>query len=114
MRELATWLALILGLGLASARLTRLAVEDTIFDRPREYLAGLNWWLEKLLECPWCASAYTTAALVGGAMVVTSVPLPVAAYFAAWQVAVTAFWVTELAFSTYKAQHPPQKPPSTL
>lgn len=108
------WVTLIVGLGLASARLTRLAVEDTIFDRPREFLAGLNRWLEKLIECPWCASAYTTAGLVAGAMVVTSVALPVVVYFAAWQVSVTIFWITELAFSTYKAQHPPQKPPSTL
>lgn len=108
-----TWLAIVIAIGLGSARLTRLVTEDTIFDRPREYLASRNWWIEKLIGCPWCVSAYTTIALVVGVAVVYGLPLPVLAYFAAWQIACLAVWVTELAFATYKNITDPQ-PPETI
>lgn len=89
------WVVLgwMLAVGLPSARLTRLGVEDVIFDRPRDWLLDhTSGKLEVLLSCPWCFSAYTTAAAVGGATAVTSVPLPFLVWLGAWQVACTAYW----------------------
>jgi hypothetical protein len=47
----------LLVLVLATHRVTRLAVEDTIADRPRNWVfMRTPWpeWTEKLLSCPWC------------------------------------------------------------
>ena len=82
-----------LALGLPSARLTRLGVEDVIFDRPRDWLIDrVHGKVEVLLACPWCFSAYTTGAAVLGAMALTSVPLPFLVWLGAWQVACMAYW----------------------
>lgn len=50
---------------LAVFRLTRLAGEDTIFDRPREW-AVMNGpdWARDLLTCPHCLSIYMGAGAV--------------------------------------------------
>ena len=86
-------LEVVIVMGFVSARLTRLVYEDTIFDGPRNWLLG--WVPNKvaeLLTCPWCISAYTTAATVIGFDLFVSVPLPFAAWLAAWWVACFAYW----------------------
>lgn len=57
---------------LATYRLTRLAVEDTLLDEPRDALAG---WLDdrrhpklaELVSCPWCASFWVAIVVVAAA-----------------------------------------------
>lgn len=88
-------LAWMVAIGLPSARLTRLGVEDVIFERPRDWLLDhTTGKLETLLACPWCFSAYATAAAVGGATAATSVPLPFLVWLGAWQVACSTYWWT--------------------
>lgn len=89
------WLVLgwSLVVGLASARVTRLVVDDTIFDVPRDWLNDIAPpFIVALIACPWCVSAYTTAAVVGGAQALASVPLPLLVWFAGWEVACMAYW----------------------
>lgn len=90
-------LALVLIVGLASARLVRLALDDSIFDEPRdEILDHTEGKLATLLSCPWCVSAYTTGALVVGVdLIGYSVPLPFVVWLAAWQVAVAVYFTVE-------------------
>jgi hypothetical protein len=45
-------------LGLACFRITRLIVQDTIADRPRNWVIQRSTWLGELVSCPWCASFY--------------------------------------------------------
>lgn len=61
------------------ARLTRYAVEDTIFDTPRDWIARKNAWLGELISCPWCAGSWLTAGvyLVATLVCHVDVPLPV-------------------------------------
>ena len=83
--------------GLISARLTRLGVEDVIFDRPRDWLLDhTSGKLEVLLSCPWCFSAYTTAAAVAVTDAWRDVPLPGLVWLAGWQVACIAYWTAAL------------------
>ena len=70
------WIALIL-IG-ASYRLWRLLAEDTIFDRPRNWLVGLppegftpgsmlpegyRFKVAELINCAWCSGAWITIAV---------------------------------------------------
>lgn len=90
-------LAFVLIIGLASARLARLALDDSIFDEPRdEILDHTEGKLATLLSCPWCVSAYTTGALIAVVdLAGFSVPLPFVVWLAAWQVAVAAYFTTD-------------------
>lgn len=45
---------------LASYRLTRLIVEDTIAERPRNWLMDQSRFLESVLACYWCAGMYVS------------------------------------------------------
>lgn len=86
-------LEVVLLAGLASARLVRLIREDAIFNRPRNWVYG--WAPDKLVEflrCPWCVSAYTTAAMIWAFDYVGSVPTPFVVWLAAWWVAVVAYF----------------------
>ena len=47
--------------GLAVWRLTRLAVEDRIGDRPRFWLQARSPFLDELLDCPHCTSVWVAA-----------------------------------------------------
>lgn len=91
----------ILVAGLAAARLTRLLVDDVILDGPRawvlDHTAGK---LEVLAACPWCLSAYVSAACVALADWSASVPNPVLSWFAAWQLACTGYFLNALLSET--------------
>ena len=57
---------------LATARLTRLTVEDVITERPREAAVrflvkhrGPESMMAYLITCPWCASMYVGAGVAG-------------------------------------------------
>lgn len=83
-------MSLIVLLSLATYRITRLIVEDTIWHtwRVRLHAAILGsgkqrLWRDKLHElisCPFCISVWVAAAVVAATDAFTSVPLP----FAAW------------------------------
>ena len=47
---------------LAVYRITRLVVEDSILDRPRDYLMGRAEWVRALLDCYWCAGFWVSLA----------------------------------------------------
>lgn len=42
------------------------------------------YWLAELMSCPWCASAYLSAAVVAVTDVTTGLPVPVLHGFAVW------------------------------
>lgn len=61
-------------LGLGAFRIWKLIGDDTILDRPRDWflIKAQRWWgnkgaiyVEKLLECPWCAGFWVSLALWG-------------------------------------------------
>lgn len=54
---------LLIILVLATARLTRLATTDTIFDTPRLHIARWDW-SNKLIHCPFCIGFWITIATV--------------------------------------------------
>jgi len=63
--------ALLYGLSVgATYRLVRLAIEDTIFDEPREALhewcekgGPIRGWFLDLITCPWCLGVWFSAAV---------------------------------------------------
>lgn len=112
-------MTLIIILGLAAARLTRLVLLDSILERPRAWWQAKlgEWataddkrrrtssgkWLLALLECPFCFSAWVSAGLIGVTWLVgTHVPLPVFAWLAAWWVACFAYWLLELVYELHE------------
>lgn len=117
-------LILVVVAALAAARLTRLIFKDTIFTIPREALLDAlqdevtvrkmkgkkdgevvrrRGWsiylrnkLAELIVCPYCNSAYTTAAvLVGYRIFVVSFPAPVIVWLAAWMLAIAILEYTD-------------------
>lgn len=97
---MAPWLLLVV-MGLATARLTRLATRDDFppLRIPRDWLAGPTLddgttreiggghgpgWLGELVTCHWCASGWLSLVVTIGADLVTSVPIPVIWWFAVW------------------------------
>jgi Protein of unknown function (DUF1360) len=88
---------LLVTLGLAGYRLTRLVTTDTFppIQAAREWVEARGpGWLGKLVTCSWCASAYVTAALVVGIELCSRQPVPVPAVFwlAVWAVAALVAW----------------------
>lgn len=72
-------------LALAAARLTRLVSRDTIADGPRNWLTlrlTSTPKLIELIECTWCAGFWISGAVVLAADGFTSLPLPVAWWWA--------------------------------
>ena len=61
--------------GLAGYRITRLLVEDTILDRPREWLEDRSAWAGSLLSCYWCAGFWIGVALTLMLTFTLSLPL---------------------------------------
>lgn len=60
-------LTLLLVFLLATYRLTRLVIEDEIFDRPRDWIyrkVKPGGKLEYLLGCPWCLSFWVAIPLM--------------------------------------------------
>lgn len=81
---------------LATARATRLIVDDTIGDRPRLWLIrNAPKIIVSLFTCPWCISGWIALAATITADAFYDVPLPALWWFACWQVACTAYWLTE-------------------
>lgn len=78
-------LEIMLVCALATFRLTRLVVRDSIFDRPRAaVVARAPEWLVELITCPWCISAYLALGTVLVANVSVSVPAPAVTWMATW------------------------------
>ena len=100
--------AVIVVVGLAAARVVRLWRDDAITEGLRERwtnrlttgerLMGLKEWLLDLSECPWCLSAWVTAAFIiaGDSATSRSVDLPFLAWLASWWVACVGYWLAEL------------------
>ena len=67
---------------LATFRLTRLLLEDSIFDTPRRWvrrqlMRGQHAKLLELTGCPWCASVYIAAGVVAARRVAPRVWGPI-------------------------------------
>ena len=86
---------LLLVLGLAGYRLTRLAVKDMFppVAGPRQRLERRTLgtrldWLGDLVTCHWCASGWLTLALVAAVDLLSSqpVPLPPVFWLATWAI----------------------------
>lgn len=84
-------LSLIALLSLATYRLTRLIVKDTLWQETRRkiefFILGhepRSWRdkLHELLTCPYCISVWLSAGVVAGADAYTSVPLPFLTFLA--------------------------------
>lgn len=78
----------------AVGTLTRLVVNDTILDRPREAVASRGEWLEKLVTCPWCVSFWMALA-VNGVAAFEGRSLGVLGVLATWGAGKLAYWWTE-------------------
>lgn len=109
---MSAWLLLVV-LGLATYRVTRLVTKDDFppVKRPRDWLAGgepddpnasrphAPHWVGELITCYWCASGWVALGFVVGVDLLSeqSVPLPVVTWFAAWALgALTAHVEAEL------------------
>lgn len=79
--DLATWLAILGGLGLETGIVTTIIVEASVFDPPRHWLvkrAGKYGdpyespaaWLSELVNCPLCVSIWVAAASLALALFV--------------------------------------------
>jgi len=86
---MSTWLLVVL-VGLASARLTRLLVLDALPPlavarmRVRERW-GDDSWQAYLAHCPWCVGVYVAAAVTAAATACYGMPAPVLVWLtAAW------------------------------
>lgn len=108
-----TWLLLVI-LSLATFRLTRLVVEDDLPPllwlrvkiatmRPTKIVTPARgephadyWWLGQLITCPWCASAYVSAGLVGATWGLGySLPVPIFFWLAVWALGALVCHFTE-------------------
>lgn len=74
--------------GLACYRVTRLVVEDHLFDRPRDRLVarlqlGDHLKLIELIGCPWCVSVYVGFGIVAARRLAPNLWGPVASALAA-------------------------------
>ena len=89
------WLLLVV-LGLTTYRATRLVVRDdfppikavrTRIQRLRPMANEYDyWWGGELVSCHWCTSGWISLALVGLADLLTSVPVPLLMWGAAWAI----------------------------
>ncbi len=61
--------------------------EDGALQRYVERKDWSPYWMADLLTCPWCASAYTSGAVVGLTWWLVGVPVPFLAWLAVWAVA---------------------------
>lgn len=56
-------------------------------DEPQRYVRRVGWsphWLAELITCPWCASAYVSAAVVAGTWWAVGLPVPLLVWAAVW------------------------------
>lgn len=81
---------------LASYRLTRLVVEDSILDRPRDWLTQKATWIEALLGCYFCAGFWVSV-LVTLLLYAGGVSLP----FVGWLLLPLAFSATTGILGTF-------------
>lgn len=88
------------------AQCARVIVNDTILDRPRRWW-GVHlpsWWV-KLLGCPWCVTAWLSAAVTVPLAVTNHAPLPGLWWLAQWRLAIILYWVGE-ALARYGVDSP--------
>lgn len=60
---------------------------DTVGGVPSVYHYRAQWspaWLGELITCPWCASAYVSAAVVGASWAMYGLPAPVLVWLGVW------------------------------
>lgn len=98
--------------GLAVARATRLLRDDKVLDRPRgwalSHLAAPGrqpWarnWLFTLIQCAWCISGWLSLAAAVAMDYYGSLPLPFLSWFAIWWIACAGYWALELVFETHE------------
>lgn len=69
---------------LAVHRLTSMIVDDTILDRPREWITARSDWLLELVSCPWCVSVWVAAAAAVSYAYAPTGPWRLGAAAAAW------------------------------
>lgn len=107
---------LVLILGFAVARATRLYRDDSMTEglrervtgwldyhgtadrhRPRRWRHGFDW-LAEMLGCPWCLSGWLSILAVVAVDSATSrsVPVPFLSWLAVWWVSNIAYWLVEL------------------
>lgn len=67
---------LLLVMTLAAFRVWRLIGEDTILDRPRDWVIERSEKLSDFITCPWCAGFWISGVTVAVTDYFTSVPLP--------------------------------------
>ena len=103
---------------LATFRLTRLVVEDTLLYGPRRWVmsklkgvakerfddadfalliapSALRQKLAELLGCPYCVSAYAAGAVYAGCEWRESVPLPLLFWLAIWSGGLVAYKIVD-------------------
>lgn len=91
----AWWLVV---LGVATGRLVRLFVNDTILQRFRDWSTHrLPHWLSYGLTCPWCLSGWVSlvAVLVNWSRIEHPARDLVVLWLAVWWAACAAYWVLE-------------------
>ena len=82
---------------LTVATFTRLIVHDTLLaPLRRRWTTAAPSWVVKLLSCPWCISAWLSAAVTVPLAVMGLAPLPVLFWAGAWQAGKMLFWATEM------------------
>lgn len=106
-------LILILIVGLATHRATRLWRDDTITEGIRDrvigwfdtHLGSFGGWASDLLDCPWCISGWIAgvAFIVIDSATSRSVDVPFLAWLASWSIATLAYWANETLFDADQA-----------
>jgi hypothetical protein len=84
-------------MSVATARLVRLFVDDTIIEKQRCWVLGhVEGKLHEMLVCPWCLSFWLSLPVVLLTwLAVDSMALPLLMFIATWWGACFAYWTTE-------------------
>lgn len=70
------WLLLLI-LILATHRVTRIIVDDSVLNAPRQWIFDKGpGWLAELLSCHWCVGWWVAGATVGLTWLFQPIPLP--------------------------------------
>lgn len=89
-------IVLIVAIGLAAGRGTRLVVDDTLLDSQRLWLMRRAPALVvRLITCPWCVSFWATLAVWGATWIFVPMGAPVLVGLAAWGFAQLVYFAAE-------------------